>query len=206
MKRNLLLFFLTFIFLNYCKAQGHTQVFKVEKPDASNIYYQVVKNFSKQLGLKNIEYGVKEMEIRLWIKYEMLDFNEVITIKKESNQWTAYYYPYQYGDGAPSERKIIKLKKVKVSPTLGWEHFIAVLEKNKVATLPDMQTIKGLHDGYTDGVSYIVEIASPSSYRFYKYHLPDEFADKYWQAKNMTTIIGEFEKEFELDKRRKNFR
>jgi len=57
-------------------------------------------------------------------------------------------------------------------------------------TLPDMDSIPGLKDNWTDGVTYNVEVATKKQYRFYSYHLPDKFKDKFWQAKNITLILN----------------
>ena len=53
-----------------------------------------------------------------------------------------------------------------------------------------MDDIPGLQDRWTDGVTYNVEIATKKQYRFYGYHLPDKFENKFWQAKNMTGILS----------------
>lgn len=63
-----------------------------------------------------------------------------------------------------------------------------------MATLPDMQTVEGLIHTCNDGVRYGLEVASPTSYGFYKYHLPEQFAKEFWQAQRMITIIKEVEK------------
>jgi hypothetical protein len=57
-------------------------------------------------------------------------------------------------------------------------------------TLPNMDDIPGLQDGYRDGATYNIEVVTKKQYRFYGYHLPKEFADKSWQAKNMSGILG----------------
>jgi hypothetical protein len=66
----------------------------------------------------------------------------------------------------------------------------------QITTLPHMSDIPGLRDGWTDGVSYNVEVATKDQYRFYGYHLPDKFQDKYWQAKNMVDILNLIGSEF----------
>jgi hypothetical protein len=54
----------------------------------------------------------------------------------------------------------------------------------------------GLEDGWTDGISYKIEVATKRQYRFYGYHLPDKFQDKLWQAKNKVDILKLVETEF----------
>ena len=77
-----------------------------------------------------------------------------------------------------------------MTPKSGWDKFISKLLSLKVMTLPNMEDIPGLEDNWTDGVTYNVEIATKNQYRFYGYHLPDKFEDRFWQAKNMTAILN----------------
>jgi len=59
----------------------------------------------------------------------------------------------------------------------------------KIVTLPNMDNIPELVDMIDDGVDFNIEIASKYQYRFYSYHVPEQFQDKFWQAKNMTQIV-----------------
>ena len=52
-----------------------------------------------------------------------------------------------------------------------------------------MDNIPRLMDMIDDGVDFNIEIASKYQYRFYGYHNPEQFQDKFWQAKNMNQIV-----------------
>jgi hypothetical protein len=91
----------------------------------------------------------------------------------------------------------VKIQKAEtLNPKNGWDSFLNKLFALQITTLPNKDNIPGLEDGWTDGISYNVELATKKQYRFYGYHLPDKFQYKYWQAKNMVDILKLVETEF----------
>ncbi|WP_314518747.1 hypothetical protein [Xanthocytophaga agilis] len=66
-----------------------------------------------------------------------------------------------------------------------------------------MDKINRLVDNWADGTTYIVEVATPTMYRFYRYHLPEEFSNEFQQAQQMVNIVSAVEETFMLKKQRK---
>lgn len=64
-------------------------------------------------------------------------------------------------------------------------------------TLPNQDDIKSYGGGF-DGRTYNVEVSTKNKYRFYGYWEPQEYQDKFWQAKNMTDILKLFETELDV--------
>ncbi|MDJ1469117.1 hypothetical protein QNI19_30650 [Cytophagaceae bacterium DM2B3-1] len=92
---------------------------------------------------------------------------------------------------------------VSLHPVNGWNTLLKMLHDNHVFSLPDMDKIYGLVDNWADGTTYIVEVATPTMYRFYRYHLPEKFSDKFQQAQQMVNIVSAVEETFMLKKQRK---
>jgi hypothetical protein len=63
-----------------------------------------------------------------------------------------------------------------------------------VLSLPNQDDIPNYGNG-TDGRTYNVEVATKNQYRFYGYWEPQEYQNKFWQAKNMADILKLFETE-----------
>jgi hypothetical protein len=81
-----------------------------------------------------------------------------------------------------------------VTPKSGWAAFSRQLLNLKVLTLPNQFDIPN-YGGGNDGRTYNVEVATKNQYRFYGYWEPQEYRDKFWQAKNMADILSLFEQE-----------
>jgi hypothetical protein len=156
-----------------------------------SIFYELKKQKEKQLKLDSLELGFDSLQIRIWYDYALLTNRELIVIKRTNGKWAADHYNLEVGWDAFKNTEKIKATEVKaVTPKSGWNNFINELLSLKIMTLPNMDDIPGLVDGWTDGVTYNVEIATNRQYRFYGYHLPDKFEDEFWQARNMTLILS----------------
>ena len=176
-----------------------TKPFKREIPTyqdgSGDLFYFVEKAKQKQLGLDSLENGFSNLQIRVWYDYSLVKQRDLVVITNKDTNWTATVYNLQVDWDGETETIISKQVK-QVTPKSGWSDFLGKLFDLKILTLPNMNDIPGLDDGWTDGITYNVEIATKNQYRFYGYHLPDKFEDKYWQAKNMTNILKLFEQEF----------
>lgn len=153
-------------------------------------YYQVVAAKAKQLRLDFLENGFDSLQIRIWYEWELLYERKLIVIKGTAGHWNASQYDYEqfsYNSDHIQVKDSI-LRPLKLSSN--WNEFINKLVDLKMFTLPTMDSIPGLDDSWLDGVTYIFEIATKSEYRFYRYHVPEEFADKFWQAKNVVAILS----------------
>lgn len=160
-------------------------------------FYERTKARSDSLHLENIEDGHDSLQIRLWYDYQLLQQRKLLVLEKVESKWKAYSYKLlikevwdKENDGYLKYKgeniKIVERKEV--YPKSGWINFTTDLFRLKIMTLPHMDQIPGLQDMWLDGVDYNVEVATKNTYRFYNYHLPEKFL-KYWQAKNMLSIL-----------------
>ena len=162
--------------------------FKKEIP-TTGYSYKSDKYKEKQLGLENLESGFETLQIRLWVDYALYKGKELYTIKNKNGKWSAEFYKMMTERTEKGEDSIVSKEIKNVTPKSGWDSLLTNLLNLKIATLPNMDNIPGLVDMIDDEVDFNIEIASKYQYRFYGYHSPEYFQDKFWQAKNMTQIV-----------------
>jgi hypothetical protein len=161
------------------------------KDGGVDLFYKVKKQKEQQLKLDSLESGFDSLQIRIWYDYALLINRDLIVIKRTNGKWSADHYEMVVEWDDLKNIETIKTNKIKsVTPKSGWDKFINELLSLNIMTLPNMDDIPGLQDNWADGVTYNIEIATKKQYRFYGYHLPDKFEDKFWQAKNMTEILS----------------
>jgi hypothetical protein len=195
-----------FSFAN-CKERTHsnsplsfvdtTKPFKKEIPTylsgGVDIFYDLAKVKQKQLGLDSLENGFTNLQIRVWYDFSLVRERKLVVITNKDTNWVATVYDLQVDwDG---QTETILSKKVKqVTPKSGWGNFSKKLLDLKVLSLPNQNDIPS-YGGGNDGRTYNVEVATKNQYRFYGYWEPQEYQDKFWQAKNMADILKLFETE-----------
>lgn len=169
----------------------------VYKSGDTSLFYRIPKQHVKQLKLDQLENGFDSLEIRIWYNYSFISNRNVLIIKRQGGEWTATAFKMEVEWNAKKKTEwIIDREKERPEPQNGWDNFLTKLFALQVMTLPDMDRIPGLSDGWTDGVSYDVEVATKNQYRFYSYHLPEKFADHFPEAANMVKILELVEMEF----------
>lgn len=168
------------------------KTFKREIP-SNDVFYQLDKDKQKQLGLDSLENGFANLQIRLWYDYSLIRERRLLVISNIGTKWTATVYYMQVDwDG---QTETIRSKKVyNLRPKSGWAIFSKKLLDLKIVTLPTQDDVKG-YSGGMDGSTYNVEIATKNQYRFYGYWEPEQFQDKFWQAKYMADILNLIELE-----------
>lgn len=173
--------------------KANNDSFKKEIPvfdGIPDLFYALKKQKEKQLNLDSLESGYDSLQIRIWYDYALIKDQELIVIRRTNGQWSAAHYEMIVDWDYSNDKDSIETFKVTaVTPKSGWNKFMRELEEYYITTLPDMNNIPGLIDSWTDGVGYNVEIATKKQYRFYNFHMPEEFSDKFWEAKKMTQII-----------------
>jgi hypothetical protein len=185
------------------QTRSDTTKFKSEIPTwrdgRPDLFFSLAQQKGKQLSLQSLESGFDSLQIRIWYDYSLFTQRDLLIISRTNSSWTAFIYNLTVAWDSFTDTEKIKTKKYKgVIPKNGWDNLINKLIQLKITTLPNMDDIPGLMDGWTDEISYNVEVSTTKMYRFYGYHLPDKFQDKYWQAKNMVDILRLIEKEFGL--------
>lgn len=178
-----------------CSGQtNNSTAFKKEIPTSDNgetdLFYQFIQQKVKQLKVDSLQNGFDSLQIRIWYDYALLSISDLVVIKQNNAAWTTISYSLTKDWDAPDSSGILRAEKIDtLIPKNGWDSFLERLFALQITTLPNMDSIPGLQDDWVDGVTYCVEVATKKQYRFYSYHLPDKFQDKYWQAKNMVDVL-----------------
>ncbi len=169
--------------------------FQLDVPPKGDIYYKSIKKKQKDLNLKKLEKGTKGVEIRVWFEYELQTFGELVVIQKKKKKWKGEYYRFEEKKASKKHilGKISSFKKKKTKPQIGWLSFIRELESLDVYSLPGEKRQKNYLPN-RDGVTYIVEVATADSYRFYSYWCPD--SKDGGEAEKMSKITELFREEF----------
>ena len=164
-----------------------------------DLFYELTRQKIDQLKLDDLEKGFDSLQIRIWYNYSLLDYRELVIIKRKDGKWTGNHYIMKV-KWNPSDLtvKTNGVENREITPKSGWESFIPDLIDKNIITLPNMEDIEGLEDNWTDGVTYNIEIGTKKFYRFYGYHLPDKFKE-YWQAKKMMEILDLIDREFSIN-------
>jgi len=160
------------------------------KTGTRDIFYERKKQAEKQLKLRSIESGFDSLQIRIWYDYALLNNKRLIKIEKNDKTWKAELYDFTVYSSYKNTETIATYKVKPIIPKSGWHDFITKMVEFKIMSLPNMNDIPGIHDDWDDGVTFNIEIATKDQYRFYSYHSPDNFKDKFWQAKEMTNILN----------------
>jgi hypothetical protein len=208
MQRLYLILTLTAWFFAACKGETNptphsiafadtTKPFKKEIPTYQNggvdLFYELAKTKQKQLGLDSLEHGFDNLQIRVWYDFALVRERKLVIITNKDTSWTATIYDLQVDWDGRTETILSKQVK-QVTPKSGWAAFSRQLLNLKVLTLPNQFDIPN-YGGGNDGRTYNVEVATKNQYRFYGYWEPQEYRDKFWQAKNMADILSLFEQE-----------
>lgn len=178
-------------------ASSFTREFpKVSKP--SYYSYALTNDKAQQLQLDTIDRGYNNFQARIWYEQSRGQKRKLVVIKDDASDWKGWVYELRVEwDG---EKEHILTKTVKeVVPKSGWNHFMKRLIDLRVTTLPDMYAIEELVDNWKDGHSYSVEIASKNQYRYYTYHVPEEF-QQYEETRDMSAIIDLLKEELAVER------
>ena len=162
-----------------------------------NLFFKLAQQKVKQLKIDTLQNGFDSLQIRIWHDYSLWKLRKLLVITRANHTWTATAYTMTVDWNDRELTEIVNTKKIEIlNPKNGWNDFLNKLFTLKITELPNMHDIPGLEDGWMDGITYNVEVATKKHYRFYGYHLPDKFQDDYWQAKNMVDILRLVESEF----------
>lgn len=180
-------------FLPLAAQRGNT--FQLDVPPKDDVYYKNIKKKQKSLGLKSLTRGAKGVEIRVWFEYELQTFGELVVLRKKGKKWKGEYYRYEEKKASKKHilGKITSYKRKKSKPQIGWMSFMKDLDALDIYSLPGEKRIKNYLPN-RDGVTYIVEVALPDSYRFFSYWCPDSKEGE--EAERMSKITELIREEF----------
>lgn len=172
------------------------------KKGQPDYFYKLYSYQASQLKLDSLEVGYDSLQIRIWYNYGLLDVQNVVVIKKNSERWSADLLTFQYdeNDSSYMRRPILK-EKISKLPALGWSSFIKELIEFNIMKLPDQSKVAGYKDILgADGVNYSIEVATKEEYRFYSYWQPDVYKTEFKEAMSMALILEFLEKELSFKK------
>ena len=150
-------------------------------------YYSTIKKYENMFKLDTIENGFDSLQIRVWYHYPKFRTpKNVFILKKQNNTWTTMLY------------SLDKDSLIIINPKSNLNKVIHNILKNKIMTLPNMDDIKGLEDGYADGESYTIEISDKNHYRLYHYHVPEIFERKFKDVKRLMNTLKIIRAEFNI--------
>ncbi|MBT1696052.1 hypothetical protein KK083_04130 [Fulvivirgaceae bacterium PWU4] len=151
---------------------------------------------AKRFGLEPLSGKGESTHIRIWYRHSFLNIIPMISMRRSSKQeWSAELLVVTVGLRNDS-MLVEEVKRKKLTSKTNWKKLHNKLDSLKIYTLPDMDAIPGLEDGWTDGSSYHVELQHKNSCYSYRYHLPEKFQKEFWQAKHMVEILQELERAF----------
>ena len=152
--------------------------------------YNIMTAYACGLKLDSLFNGYKSIQIRIWLGHSMASKKQVIILSNRSGQWKGRVVCYA------GNCYCIKSDKY-INPSHGWGSLLEKIQQLQITTLPNGDDIAGfLGCCGADGIDYIFEIATEKKYRFYDYSNPEEYTDKFWQAKNVVEFANMLENEF----------
>lgn len=145
----------------------------------------------KLLRLSSLKKGFDSIQIRISWGCAIQANSYLVILKNQNKKWSAEICSLKsiFNEEKGEVDSISNLIKIK-TPKSGWKNFINVLIELKIFTLEDNNSIPGFYYAMpTDGCGVAIEIATKKIYRFYNYDNPGDYADRYWQAKNILAIL-----------------
>ncbi len=147
-------------------------------------YLKRKKLLSKRLALYDIEKGINDFELRLWLFPSMWDPSILYILKGKDTTWTLFHYQYytlratginNYYDSPLVDSVIME----SVRPQkINWQTYINNL---RLVSLWNLQTESSIIDkefNMLDGHRYILEFTDKGKYKYLFYTTPEYFQDK----------------------------
>ena len=111
------------------------------------------KEWVKSLGLRSLENGSSDFEMKTWEDIEF-PFGRVVLIKHTNGEWNGEMFKYRY----LSARSLSGEKLTLPQPKSGWIRFLNELLDLEVLTLPDYKSLPN-YEVPSDEIFVTVEIA-----------------------------------------------
>jgi hypothetical protein len=194
-----ILFFLT-VFMQACSDRGQkVQTSSVDISGNSRKHTSLTKSFAYQneqeylsrkrllcraLAMYDIEKGVEEYELRMWLIPSMWDPSILYVLKKSDTVWTLFHYqfytmrstnPNHYYDNPIIDSVV--MESVKPQKT-NWQTYINSLHLDSLWNLHTESSINGKAFAMLDGHRYLLEFSDKGKYKYLFYTTPEYFQDK----------------------------
>lgn len=150
------------------------------------------------LGMDNLEKGFKGIQIRVWLGHSLAIQKTVVILKQVNTHWNAEVVTYT-DSLTERQESIYRLlaRNVSMTPVSGWDSLISRIADWKIMSLPNGDDLPGYTGcGGADGITYLVEAATASSYRLYYYCNSPLKNSPFWQERNLMEFVQFLENEF----------
>jgi len=164
-----------------------------------NWIYGYIQKQTSDAGLDTLQAGFKDLQIRIWLHDWLAVKKNMVILSRTNRKWSGKLITmnYEYNVTQQEHRMASKTSR-QIVPKSGWNYLFKQLLELKIMTIDDMEDLPDYRVG-DDGVDYIFEIASKDKYRMFHYWSPALYTDKYWQAKNIVSVVKLLQNEFALD-------
>lgn len=148
--------------------------------------YDKTKDYSEELPIQKNKYKEQDIEVRVWLTYEVESIKRII-IKKKSGKWSAKYL----------STKNKRTKEVNLgNPKSGWELFWKHLEEQKISSNLD-DSLVGAVEPFEESEEVIIESFVEGLYRHYSYNAP-RFSEND-EGKRVVKILEIISNEFGIE-------
>lgn len=128
------------------------------------------------------------LQIRFWFEYTFTSQIKLLTLKYNSDQWSAESMTLTYDSNA--ELRSVTFERL--LPKSGWARVLKTLNDNDVMSLPDQEPFKGAFDGEC----VTVEIKTRTGFRKYSYCCPHACNDA--ACLSVMNILGLLQRQFDV--------
>lgn len=151
--------------------------------------YKTLLLLADSLKLDRIENGFDPLQIRIWAN-GIYTHEKVAIFKKVGDGWHTSLITFDpHCDNLKRDSLLFFTKKnILPNRNIQWSAFIDSLIDLNIMGLRDQSELQG-YDHPTDGISYIVEVATKTKYHLYSYHEPG-FNMKFKDARQMDEIVN----------------
>jgi hypothetical protein len=174
--RHILFIITTLFIIASCKPKENLlpASFEVLLPDtskthSSNMLFDYLRNYARQMNLPRIDTGIKGFELRIWTG-SMLDPDQMILVRKSDSGIIGQkfdYTSYSYNLDSYTLKENYQNKAItQLVDSLQMIDFRGMISQNE---------IPNFIDGIADGITYHLEVATPTYYKLVTYHCPEHF-------------------------------
>lgn len=173
----------------------------LERNGDTAVYYCMIKRLVPMVGLPTIGNGFDSLQIRIYYGMAQNNNLQLVTISRIDSNWIAklFLLEYQYSEVDNSIEGLELKESDNKIPQSGWQKFVDELLALQILSLPDHTKIDNYEPCY-DAYGLTIEFATEKQYRIYNYPCFLSYSEKYWQAKNVESILELLEKELDFDR------
>lgn len=138
------------------------------------------------LDLQKKSQPVGVTEVRIWEGFGTT-YLEGYRFRFEGKRWRGWWMQPAIEDKAVWKKQNY-LQELK-APKQGWDAFWKTMTDNRLATLPDFESLPGEKATMMDGICYVVEYTAGGKYRTYMYNNPHSQRDTWPEIAFVKKIV-----------------